>query len=196
MLGIPFERTLKFHRWLGVALVLLCGVHVLLACLQWTRAEPPIDPVAQIRDDPDYTYGAAAAATVVVILLTAVPWMRRHAFNVFVVSHFLFLAFYVLACLHQPAYDARHRPTSYLLSMPAGMADSEGLGTRFAAGARVASFPMPALQEFCTCWIASSGERAACCLSAPRPGSSGAPSRLRASASQGKLLHGSERRPK
>ena len=102
LVGVSYEKTIVFHRWLGYLVLSLTTVHAALTWWQWTSAN--IDALATTFGSPTYIYGFSAWVVVVLMALTSLPYLRRHHFNTFYRIHHLFIAFYVLVAFHTPTY--------------------------------------------------------------------------------------------
>jgi predicted ferric reductase len=85
---MPFDKTIMFHRWLGNFLVFESFIH-----LCYYAGKQDLYPDV-------YGTGVGAFVFLIFIALTSIGYIRRKYFNWFYASHFTFIAFYLLACLH------------------------------------------------------------------------------------------------
>ncbi|KAF9416745.1 hypothetical protein BGZ94_010130 [Podila epigama] len=97
--GISHHRINQAHRFVGLCLFVLVSVH--MGCMIHTWL-PWKDFLAQQLETPKVKYGLATYTVLCIIVLTAAWPVRRWAYEVFVVSHFLFLVFIILVGLHTP----------------------------------------------------------------------------------------------
>jgi len=89
LLGIPFDKTIMYHRWLGRLVFLQATVH-------WYFYPYAVRAIYGRKWD----YGLAAWVCMAIILATSFGWLRRKHFNFFFNSHFTFFAFYILGAFH------------------------------------------------------------------------------------------------
>lgn len=89
-LGLPFDRVVIYHRFVG-RFVLLCVIVHMLYYLNG----------ASYNKFAFWT-GIGALACCAFIFLTSLNYVRRNHFNVFFWSHYSFIAFLVLVFLHVP----------------------------------------------------------------------------------------------
>jgi predicted ferric reductase len=92
LLGIPFDKTIMYHRWLGRLVLLQATIH-----FGFYINSKAIDFAPN-----QWNYGIAAWSILLVIFITSIGWIRRHHFNYFFASHYIFIAYYVLGALHSP----------------------------------------------------------------------------------------------
>lgn len=98
ILGIPFERAIKFHRWLGRLALLYTFIHGLTMVL---IKNPEILWANTLTiEGSGVVYGTISFVLFVVITLFSTECIRRKHFEVFMTAHFLFIPAIVLACLH------------------------------------------------------------------------------------------------
>jgi len=98
LLGCSFERAIKFHRWVARGFMLNVLLHALEMCDTFGfSAATELEPNAAGEGN---LYGTIAAILMAVIMLGALEPVRRHAWEVFLVSHMAYLPTLVLICLH------------------------------------------------------------------------------------------------
>jgi len=102
--GLPFERTIIFHRWVGRMLLILVGVHFGWILYEWNR--DGISWKTQLfTKDPTYgwsnLYGLIAGSATLIMMLTSLPIVRRKTWELFYLTHFMFIVFFVFAWLHK-----------------------------------------------------------------------------------------------
>ncbi|PRP76058.1 ferric reductase-like transmembrane protein [Planoprotostelium fungivorum] len=100
--GLPFERTILFHRWVGRTLVALIAAHFIMVLKFWKDLEK--DWKQEIFRDNTTLFGFIAGITSIVLLLTSLPIVRRKTWETFFFTHFLFLVFFVFSYLHTKDY--------------------------------------------------------------------------------------------
>ncbi|KAF9958401.1 hypothetical protein BGZ70_009200 [Mortierella alpina] len=99
MTGLSHHRINQVHRFLGLCLVVLVSVHMGCMFYVWRPWQFLVD---QQMATPKVRYGLATYATLCLMVVTAAWPVRRWAYEVFVVSHSLFLVFLVLVSYHTP----------------------------------------------------------------------------------------------
>jgi predicted ferric reductase len=90
---VPFDQTIKYHRWLGRLTILQGVIH--FACsidypdFSWTL---------------DNYYGFISVICLGIIALTSVEYIRRQMFNLFFYSHHILFVYYVFGSLHSKSF--------------------------------------------------------------------------------------------
>ena len=108
LFGLPFDRVVVFHRFLGRLLGLLSLAHFVAYAMKWSNESKSIGTLAFQGEDPNGVKGVRnSAGTVALIMVLAINllsigWLRRKHFNIFYYSHFLFIGFYVALYYHHP----------------------------------------------------------------------------------------------
>ncbi|KAK3836207.1 MAG: ferric reductase like transmembrane component-domain-containing protein [Linnemannia gamsii] len=97
--GISHHRINQVHRFLGLSLFVLISVHMGCMMKSWM---PWKALLTQQLATPKVQYGLATYTALCLLVVTAAWPVRRYAYEVFLVSHSLFLVFLVLAGLHTP----------------------------------------------------------------------------------------------
>jgi len=96
LLGVPFERAIRFHRWLGRFTLCLAITHFALNLADWKTATDIND---QLKLNTNI-YGLIALGILVLLFLTSFDIIRRKAFELFYYLHFLFILFWIFSFLH------------------------------------------------------------------------------------------------
>lgn len=99
LLGVPFERTIKFHKLLGWFTILVLSVHFAFSTtfaspLSWQKDETSGDVVT--------IYGLAAYICFFVVVLSGLDFVRRKSFEAFKIAHFAFIPGTILIFFHLP----------------------------------------------------------------------------------------------
>jgi predicted ferric reductase len=117
LLNYQFERAVKLHRWLAWLLVWLVILHAIFAIAallmvnQFQACMLPNEHCEKpggwgnwdgLETSRVYTYGWIAFVIATPLVLTSLPWVRRHHFEVFYFTHFLFIPFFILLHFHFP----------------------------------------------------------------------------------------------
>jgi len=97
-LSIPFERSLKYHRWLGRGLLLIMTAHLAGYWNQWLREGTF---ATQFLILPNL-FAHLAWFTSIFLTITSIGYIRRNWFEVFFYSHFTFIFFFIFGILHFP----------------------------------------------------------------------------------------------
>ena len=115
LLNFQFERAVKLHRWIAWSAVWLVLAHVLTALVplihvgqfrncMWPNeaCQKPggWDTYKGLQTSRIYTYGWIAFLFLVPVAITSLPWFRRHKFEWFYYTHFLFIPFLIMLHLH------------------------------------------------------------------------------------------------
>jgi predicted ferric reductase len=98
LLGIPYDKALMFHRWLGRWVVCCVSLHLFFFFSDWSAAH--INIWTEMFKDSKNTYGVIAWLALLFILVTSLGWMRRRHFEMFYWLHFSFFLFLIMAALH------------------------------------------------------------------------------------------------
>lgn len=110
-LNISYANAVKYHRWLGIATVVMALLHVVFYYWLWiregtwsTNCVPCFDcPLDQEHGRYVWfnTFGAIAMLGMLAISATSIPYMRRKLYDVFYITHnVLFVIIVVFTCLH------------------------------------------------------------------------------------------------
>lgn len=96
ILRIPAPVLLQYHRWIGLATIADATVHISYNIMHFINT----DQIASNLASPRIQVGLAAWICLILMLLTALPIVRRRAFEVFYYAHFLFFVFIGGALYH------------------------------------------------------------------------------------------------
>uniref|UniRef100_A0A1D1XQY5 Ferric reduction oxidase 7, chloroplastic n=1 Tax=Anthurium amnicola TaxID=1678845 RepID=A0A1D1XQY5_9ARAE len=102
LIGVPFERLIRFHRWVGRIIYYLITFH---ASFQIQQSYGISESVSQaLFGTPTNQWGFLAYVSLLIIMFTSHSVVRRYAFEVFYWSHFSFIFFLIFGNLHQPQF--------------------------------------------------------------------------------------------
>ncbi|KAF0852443.1 mitochondrial ferric-chelate reductase [Andalucia godoyi] len=92
ILNVPFERAIKFHRWISYATVILTVIHFFF--LVFGNDMNQFSNVA----------GLIAMTAFLMLFLTSLAWIRRNLYEGFMKSHYVLAPIaYIFAILHEDA---------------------------------------------------------------------------------------------
>lgn len=98
LLSLPFERALKYHRWLGRGLLIITTIHMVGYWDRWIRDGTFGTQFASIPN----IFAHLAWLSLVVLTVTSIEYLRRNFFEAFYYSHFCFIFYYIFAISHFP----------------------------------------------------------------------------------------------
>ncbi|RIA84808.1 ferric reductase like transmembrane component-domain-containing protein [Glomus cerebriforme] len=102
LIGVPFERLIRFHRWVGRTIFFLITFH---GSFQIQQSYEGSESVSQaLVGTPTNQWGFLAYISLIIIMFTSHSVIRRYAFEVFYWSHFSFIFFIIFGNLHQPEF--------------------------------------------------------------------------------------------
>jgi predicted ferric reductase len=105
LLGLEFDETILFHRWLGRWTLLMLLLHGLIYFPIWFD---DWESFVQYRVPlPKFAYALVSGIGSLLLAIFSLEYFRRNYFQVFYWSHYLFLAFYIAGGLHSPKVFAR-----------------------------------------------------------------------------------------
>jgi predicted ferric reductase len=96
--GVPFERIIVFHRFLGRWMLLVVTVHMALYIQSWNKAN--IDAMQQLFHTNAGFNGFLSWMFLVFLNATSVEYFRRNHYNIFYYWHMSFLLVYIFAFIH------------------------------------------------------------------------------------------------
>ena len=97
VLGLPFDKTITIHRWLGRLTFVEASLHFVLYFRTYMTTE-------LLFATPKYRDGFASWVGLVVVFATSIERLRRRKYQLFYALHFSFLAFYWFAWTHTPSF--------------------------------------------------------------------------------------------
>ena len=96
--GLPYDHTIKYHRYLGRWTLITVLIHMFG---YWARWAATPDGIGTQFAEAKYMMGFWSALGCLLIFIMSINYCRRSWHNVFIVSHYiLFSVFYVFALLH------------------------------------------------------------------------------------------------
>jgi predicted ferric reductase len=104
-LGLEFDETILFHRWLGALTLTLLAVHGLAYFPIW------FDDWASFVTNrvplPKFAFALASGVSAIVIGVLSLSFFRRNYFQVFYYAHYTFIVYFITGGLHSPKVFAR-----------------------------------------------------------------------------------------
>nr|XP_010906716.1 ferric reduction oxidase 8, mitochondrial [Elaeis guineensis] len=102
--GIQFEASVRYHVWIGNAMILLSVLHGVTIMSVWAVKRSLLEEITKWqRTGRVYIAGAVALVTGVIIWLTSLPPIRRKQFKFFYLAHHLYIVFILFFLLHAGA---------------------------------------------------------------------------------------------
>ena len=103
ILGIPFDRLVRFHTYMGTGAVILALIHGSLYLRFWSFYNFLVESILQ---QPVAIYGVSSGCILVFILVTSFVLVRRLSFELFYYCHLLaFVSLVALLFYHLPNTD-------------------------------------------------------------------------------------------
>jgi len=102
LIGVPFERLIKFHRWVGRTIYFLTTFHGSFQIQQSYGINKSIS--GALFGTTTNQWGFLAYISIFIIMFTSHSVIRRNFFEVFYWSHFSFIFFLIFGNLHQPQF--------------------------------------------------------------------------------------------
>nr|CAG8636607.1 10379_t:CDS:2 [Entrophospora candida] len=99
LFGVPFERLITFHRWVGKTIFLLLTFHGSY------QMQQNFNSLSQIFSDKINLWGFLSYVSLFIIFLTSHPLFRRRFFEFFYWSHFNFIFFVIFGVLHNDNFS-------------------------------------------------------------------------------------------
>ncbi|XP_062116160.1 ferric reduction oxidase 8, mitochondrial [Humulus lupulus] len=101
LLGIQFEGSVRYHIWLGTAMIAFAFVHGASTLFIWGVSHHIQEEIGKWqRTGRVYLAGEITLVTGLVIWITALPQIRRKKFEIFYYTHHLYLVFLVFFLFH------------------------------------------------------------------------------------------------
>ncbi|KAH7528406.1 hypothetical protein FEM48_Zijuj05G0068900 [Ziziphus jujuba var. spinosa] len=101
VLGIQFEASVRYHIWLGTAMILFATIHGGSTLFIWGISHHIQDEIWKWQKTGRiYLAGEITLVTGLVIWITALPQIRRKKFEIFYYTHHLYIVFLVFFLFH------------------------------------------------------------------------------------------------
>ncbi|KAI8531130.1 hypothetical protein RHMOL_Rhmol11G0113600 [Rhododendron molle] len=101
ILGIQFEASVKYHVWLGTAMILFATLHGAITFFIWGVKNRIQDEMWRWQKTGRiYLAGEVTLVTGLVIWITSLPQIRRRQFEIFYYTHHLYIVFLVFFLFH------------------------------------------------------------------------------------------------
>ncbi|KAJ4961779.1 hypothetical protein NE237_021689 [Protea cynaroides] len=101
LLGLQFEASVRYHVWLGTAMVFFATLHGSIILFIWGVKNSIQDKVGLWQKTGRvYLAGEIGLATGLVIWITSLPQVRRRQFELFYYTHHLYVIFLVFFSFH------------------------------------------------------------------------------------------------
>jgi len=108
-LGIPFDRAIMVHRWLGRYTFILVMLHFVLALINWGMTAndftTPFERMIEQGQPINYLFGLLGSISLVIICVSSLEWLRRSKVEIFFISHTMFVAFFLLSAIHHENFQ-------------------------------------------------------------------------------------------
>jgi predicted ferric reductase len=128
LLGLGFDRILKFHRLLGTLFVVFTFVHGLSSVVSLTMREQFLSCLwpSYTCEKPMVTYGWYSGILFLPVFVTSLPWFRRNMYELFYYTHFMVIPALFMAHLHHVnlIYYLSPGLTAYILDKMVGLISS------------------------------------------------------------------------
>jgi len=98
LIGVPFERIIKFHRWTGRMIFFMIALHGGTQIQQQYSATESINQA--LFGDNQHLTGSLAFLSIIIIVIMSHAVIRRFAFEAFWWTHFTFIFFIIFGALH------------------------------------------------------------------------------------------------
>ncbi|XP_057726276.1 ferric reduction oxidase 8, mitochondrial [Arachis stenosperma] len=101
ILGIQFEASVRYHTWLGTAMIFFAAIHGASTCFVWGVSHHIQKEIWKWQNTGRiYLAGAITLVTGLVIYVTSLPQIRRMKFEIFYYTHHLYTIFLVFFLFH------------------------------------------------------------------------------------------------
>jgi predicted ferric reductase len=100
LLGLPFDKTITIHRWIGRLTFIMCTLHIVYYFTSGYFTE-----FGDMFAYSTRRSGVAAYIALLVVFLTSLERLRRRKYQVFYTLHFSFLFFYLFGAMHAPQFQ-------------------------------------------------------------------------------------------
>ncbi|KAF4350347.1 hypothetical protein F8388_010903 [Cannabis sativa] len=101
LIGIQFEASVRYHIWLGTAMIAFAFLHGASTLFIWGVSHHIQEEIGKWqRTGRIYLAGEISLVTGLVIWITSLPQIRRKKFEIFYYTHHLYLVFLVFFLFH------------------------------------------------------------------------------------------------
>ncbi|XP_048138174.1 ferric reduction oxidase 8, mitochondrial isoform X2 [Rhodamnia argentea] len=101
LLGIQFEASVRYHTWLGTAMIVFATFHGASTLFIWGVSHVIQDEVWKWQKTGRiYLAGEIALVLGLVIWITSLPFIRRKQFEIFYYTHHLYILFILFYLFH------------------------------------------------------------------------------------------------
>lgn len=101
LLGIQFEASVRYHIWLGTAMIFFATIHGGSTLFVWGVSHHIQDEMWRWQETGRiYLAGEIALATGLVMWITSLPQIRRKKFEFFYYTHHLYIIFLIFFLFH------------------------------------------------------------------------------------------------
>ncbi|CAN0900394.1 Ferric reduction oxidase 8, mitochondrial [Linum grandiflorum] len=101
LIGIQFEASVRYHIWLGTAMVLFATVHGVSTLFIWGVSHHVQEEMWRWQKTGRvYLAGEIALVAALVMWITSLPQIRRKRFEIFYYTHHLYLVFFTFFLFH------------------------------------------------------------------------------------------------
>lgn len=98
ILSIPFERSIKYHRWLGRGIFIIVTLHAVGYWYKWFMAGIFVSQLLVLPN----MFAHIAWLVLLFLTITSSENFRRNFYEFFFYSHFSFILYFIFATLHFP----------------------------------------------------------------------------------------------
>ncbi|XLU98696.1 hypothetical protein S245_013036, partial [Arachis hypogaea] len=101
ILGIQFEASVRYHTWLGTAMIFFAAIHGASTCFVWGVSHHIQKKIWKWQNTGRiYLAGVITLVTELVIYVTSLPQIRRMKFEIFYYTHHLYTISLVFFLFH------------------------------------------------------------------------------------------------
>ncbi len=101
-----YDYFMGFHKILGWWIIILSIIHTISYIINYSR--PPIQNfpfnIKNLIYPPPRLFGTLALITVILIGITSLNCLRQKFYNIFMISHYLYILFIIFTALHRPYF--------------------------------------------------------------------------------------------
>lgn len=105
IIGIPFERAVKYHRWAGVVVFFSVTAHMLVWWVNWSNSGTLLHNIFSSQNIPHTDNWSIPMVELswlgaAVMVLLSQNYFRRHRFELFYYTHHFFIVFFITGLIH------------------------------------------------------------------------------------------------